>query len=221
MPNNQMISVLLADDHPSTRAGVRQILDRAPEIQIIGEAENGVETRSMLETLRPQVVLLDLQMQNLAPAAFAKWAHENFPRTIILVLTYHRNVSYMAGMLRAGAAGYLHKDIESSRLIEFVRRAADGENLFSREQLFEAQQWEAEVGDKIKRLTLREIDIVKLLIKGKSNSAIAVALNITKKTVVFHLTHISSKLQTGSRFETTLWGMDNLLDNLDIFPYLT
>jgi DNA-binding NarL/FixJ family response regulator len=217
MQNTTAITVLLADDHPSTLDGIRNMLDRTPDIEIIGEAEDGAETRSMLEALRPRVLLLDLQMQNFAPVAFANWAREISPQTVILVFTYHRRVNYLAQMMAAGAAGYLYKDIEAQHLIEFIRRAADGEDLFSREQLLAARQWQKTIGDKIKRLTRQELEIVKWLMKGKSNQAIAVALAISEKTVAAHLTNIFAKLQTKDRFETMLWGIDNLSDNIELY----
>ena len=135
------ISVLIVDDHPPIRAGICNMLARAHDISIIGEAQNGDEARRLLDKLRPHIILLDLVMPGFSPAAFAKWVRENYPETETLVLSAHDRDVYLAGMLEAGAAGYLDKSIREEGLIDAIRRAARGERLFSAGQELRAQRW--------------------------------------------------------------------------------
>jgi DNA-binding NarL/FixJ family response regulator len=210
----------LADDHPTTLDGLRAAFSRCLDIEIVGEAYNGMDAQHKVATLCPQVLLLDLGMPHLKPAEFVKWMRKNYPETVSLILTYHRNESYLAGMMEAGAVGYFRKDVLPQQLIDAIRHAASGETVFTLEQFLAAQEWKKEVGEKIKRLTPKEREIIKWITMGRSNRAISVALNISEKTIAFHLTHIYSKWLMKSRFEVGMWAADNLLDNLDIFPSL-
>lgn len=209
------ITILLADDHPATREGIRTLLSQAEDMEIIGEAENGFEVLDLVDKLRPQVLLLDLVMPG--PRAFEIEAQvrEHHPDTITLVLTSHNRDAYLAAMMDAGAVGYLGKDTGAERLIEAIRRAANGVSLFDAEQYARAQKWREEVGEKIKQLTKREIEILKLLANGLDNGQIAHELGISSKTAAFHITHILSKLQVNSRLEAALWGTKHLFDNLE------
>src|SRR5574342_606461 len=103
------ISVLIVDDHPPLRAGIRAILEKTSDIYVVGEAGSGNEAEKLLDELRPKVIRLDLKMPNFSAAAFEKWARENYPETITLVLTAHDRDFYLAGMMDAGVAGYLDK----------------------------------------------------------------------------------------------------------------
>src|SRR5215213_4214826 len=104
------ISVLIVDDHPPLRAGVRAMLEKTDDIYVIGEAESGDEAKKLLVELRPNIILLDLKMPGFSPAAFEKWARENYPQTVTLVLTAHDRDAYLANMMDAGAVGYLDKE---------------------------------------------------------------------------------------------------------------
>lgn len=117
------ITVLIADDHAMTRKGVRAFLDQAPDIQVVGEARNGDETRRLVERLSPQILLLDLVMPKLSPAELEKWVRTNYPETITLVLTAHDRDAYLSTMMEAGAAGYLDKKLRAGQLISAIRRA--------------------------------------------------------------------------------------------------
>lgn len=124
------ISVLIVDDHPPLWAGVRVMLEKTPDIYVVGEAESGEDAEKLLDELRPNIILLDLKMPNFSPSAFEKWARENYPETITLVLTAHDRDAYLASMMEAGAVGYLDKEARAEQLIEAIRRAASGESLF-------------------------------------------------------------------------------------------
>lgn len=141
-----IITVLLADDHPATRAGIRAMLSRHPDIQVVGEAENGNEVEKLVDKLCPQILLLDLVMPGPAPAELERRIREKHPEVITLVLTAHDRDAYLANMIDAGVSGYLHKTERAERLAEAIRRAAHGEILFDSEQLKRARDWREGAG---------------------------------------------------------------------------
>jgi DNA-binding NarL/FixJ family response regulator len=170
------ITVLLADDHPATRAGIRALLAQADDIEIVGEAQSGFEVYDLVQKLRPKILLLDLIMPGLRPAELEKQVRENHPETITLILTTHDRDAYLVSMMDAGVAGYLNKKESKEGLINAIRQAAQGEILFDKEQFVRAKQWREEVGVKINQLTPREKEILEMLAKGLDNDTIAKSL---------------------------------------------
>ncbi|MBX3037235.1 MAG: response regulator transcription factor [Anaerolineales bacterium] len=215
IPTQKKITVLLADDHPSMRAGIKELLHQADDIEVVGEASNGQEVFELVEKLKPNILLLDLMMPETRPAEIEKWVRQNYPETVTLVLTSHDRDHYLAQMMDAGAVGYLDKKIESNQLIDAIRRAVHGEILFDNEQYLRAKNWKEGVGNKINQLTIKEIEVLRLLAEGTSNEEISAKLGISVKTVSFHLTNIFSKLDVKSRQEATIWAVRNLSDNLE------
>jgi DNA-binding NarL/FixJ family response regulator len=213
--HTKKISVLIVDDHPPLRAGVRAMLEKTPDIYVVGEAGNGDDAENLLVKLRPNIILLDLKMPGFSPAAFEKWARENYPETVTLVLTAHDRDAYLANMIDAGAAGYLDKEARSGRLIAAIRRAASGENLFDEQQKKRAQRWREEVEKKWNSLSEREKQVLRLLAEGANNKDISSKLQISSKTVDKHLEKIYHKLGVSSRAETVLWAVEHMGD----FPY--
>lgn len=209
------ISVLIVDDHPPLRAGVRIMLEKTLDIYVVGEAGSGEEAEKLLSELHPNIILLDLKMPNFSPSAFEKWARENYPETITLVLTAHDHDAYLANMIEAGAAGYLYKEARAEQLIEAIRRAASGESLFDEEQKRRARKWHEDVEKKWNSLSEREQQVLRLLAEGLNNKDIASRLGITIKTLDKHLEKIYQKLAVASRAEAVVWGKDNVGD----FPY--
>jgi len=209
------ISLLLADDDPIARAGIRALLTKATDIKIVGEAREGFEAQQMVGKLRPTVLLLDLKMPGLAPAELEKWVRENYPEIITLVLTSHDRDAYLAGMMEAGAAGYMSKSESAERLIGAIRRAAQGEILFDVEQFARARHWRETVSEKLASLTERERQVLKLIAEGMDNKAIAQSLKITSKTAAFHVTNILEKLGLDSRQKAVAWILAHLSDDLE------
>ncbi len=199
------ISVLIVDDHPTLRAGVRRMLEKTPDIYVIGEAENEEEARKLLDELHPKIILLDLIMPDFSPHAFEKWARENYPETITLVLTAHDRDAYLADMIDTGTAGFLDKDVQAEQLIGAIRRAAHGEILFDETQISRAWHWHADVEKKWNSLTEHERQVLHLAVEGLDNKHIALNLSITTKTVEKHLTNIYEKLGVSSRAEAIVW----------------
>lgn len=209
-----IIRVLLADDHPATCAGLRAMLDAVPDIEIVGEAHDGIEAQQLIAALRPDVLLLDMVMSDLRPAEFVRWARANYPRTEVLPLTAHDRDYYLAWMVESGAAGFVTKDAAAENLVAAVRRAVRGEVLFSREQLARAEHWREAVGQKWECLTKREQEVLRLMVQGLDNATIAGVLGVQIRTVEQHVTHILDKLGITSRLEAAVWARDHLPEDL-------
>jgi len=208
------IRVLLADDHPVARAGIRAALEGAPDIEIVGEARDGLEVQRLTAQLHPDVVLLDLVMPGLRPVEFVHWVQANCPQTEVLPLTAHDWDYYLAGMLEAGAAGFLTKSEPLERLVERVRCAARGQILFSKEQRERVEHWREEVSTRWESLTAREREVLLLLAKGLDNAAISMTLDVTVKAVEHHVTNILYKLGLDSRLKAAVWAHDCLPEEL-------
>jgi two-component system, NarL family, response regulator LiaR len=215
MMDNTTITLVLADDHAVARAGIRAILGTAPDIEIVGEAENGAEVQELVAKLRPHMLLLDLKMPGPPAAEIEKWVRTNYPDTVTLVLTAHDRDSYLTRMIDAGAAGLLDKSESGERLIGAIRRAAKGEFLFDSGQLDRARHWRLAAGEKWESLTNREREILRLLVQGFDNAHIANMLTITSKTVAYHVTNILEKLEVSSRQEAVAWVHKYLPDTLE------
>ncbi len=203
--NQNLIRVILADDHPVTLAGIRAMLSEAHDIQIVGEAQDGLEAQQLTAQLRPHVLLLDLRMPGPRPAEVERWVRAHCPETVTLILTAHDRNAYLAEMIDAGAAGYLLKGVTAQRLIDAIRRAVRGDWLFDPEQLDRARRWRTEAGNKLRSLSKRERQVLKLLVQGLNNDAIATALNVTSKTAAFHVANILEKLGVASRQAAIAW----------------
>lgn len=212
---SKTITVLLADDHPSTRAGIHAILERASDIRVVGEADNGNDVQKLVTKLRPQVLLLDLMMPGPSPAELEKWVRAHFPDTVVLVLTAHDRDAYLASMMEAGAAGLLNKGESSERLVDAIRRAVHGEILFDAEQLMRVRRWREAAGDKWEELTVREREILRLLSNGLDNEEIAEKLVVSPKTIAYHVSNILGKLGVKSRHEAMAWLHKYMPENLE------
>lgn len=213
--NVNRISVLIIDDHPTLRAGIRAILEKAPDIFVVDETDNGEDAETLVNRLRPRIILLDLKMPDFSPVEFEKWVREHYPETVTLVLTAHDRDAYLASMMDAGAAGYLNKEIKEEQLINAIRCAASGENLYDEQQKKRAYDWREEVQRKWDNLSEREKQVLCLLADGASNKDISSKLRISPKTVDKHLEKIYQKLDVASRAQAVLWGIEHMGD----FPY--
>lgn len=199
------VRVLLADDHPVVRAGIRAMLEKALDIQIVGEATEGAEVRRLTAELYPQVLLLDLRMPGPPAEETVAWVRTRYPETAVLVLTAHDMNAYLARMVAAGAVGFVAKEEAPERIVEAVRRVARGEVLFSGEQLARARHWQEEVGARWESLTEREREVLGLIATGHSNKQIAEALAISENTVETHVGNLLGKLAVSSRTEAMAW----------------
>lgn len=208
-------SVLIVDDHSLLRAGIRAIIEKTDDLYVVGETGNGDDAKKLLDELRPKIILLDLKIPNFSPSAFEKWARENYPETITLVLTAHDRDAYLASMMDAGAVGYLDKEVNAEQLIDAIRRTVSGESLFDEQQKTRATKWHEEVEKKWNSLSEREQQILRLLADGASNKEISSKLSVSESTIEKHLEKIYQKLEVTSRAKAVLWGIENCMD----FPY--
>jgi DNA-binding NarL/FixJ family response regulator len=181
-------------------------------MQVIGDVQHGDQIRQRIAELQPAVLLLDLDMPNHQPAEIEKWVRENYPGIVTLVLTAHDRDAYLAGMMEAGAAGYLDKKLRSNDLLAAIRRAARGVVLFNDEQMERANRWRQKVRLKWDSLSTREREVLQLLTEGGDNQKISTLLGISINTVEKHLKNIYEKLGVSSRTEAIHWWVEKGTD---------
>jgi len=206
------VTVVVADDHEVAREGIRHMLSSAPDIVVVGVAEDGAAAQQLVTRLHPRVLLLDLLMPGPGPAEIALWVQAHHPETAVLVLTAHDRDYYLAQMLGSGAVGYLDKGARAQQLIDAIRAAAAGQLLFTQAQQRRAWVWREDVLLLWERLTPREREVLGLLSTGLSNREIAIRLRIVEKTVEKHVTEILRTLNVTSRTEAALWMVHSGLD---------
>ncbi len=208
------IRVIIAEDHAVVREGTRQLLEREPDIQVVGEAANGVEAVGLVERLRPDVAMLDISMPVMGGIEATEKIKAIQPSTAVLILTAYDDDQYVFALLGAGAAGYLLKDVPAAEVVRAVRSVHAGEPVLhpaiARKVLArfatEAHAEHPPPGEDA-LLTERERDILRLAACGMSNSRIADHLSVSVRTVQAHLTHIFDKLGVGSRTEAVIVGL--------------
>ena len=210
----ETITILIADDHPLTRTGIRAILEATPDLSVVGEAEDGDTAQRLVGELRPQVLLLDLKMPGLSSAELEKWVRVRYPEIVTIVLTAHDRDAYLSEMIEAGVAGYLDKNSRGEQLITAIRQAVGGQVLFSSEQIQRARLWRQQIGAQWQSLTQREREVLKCLANGLDNARIASSLSISQKTVAFHITNLMGKIHVASRQEASAWFNKNIPNDL-------
>ena len=191
------IGILIADDHPVVRMGLRGMLAGQPDFEVVGEAQTGEEAVDLTETLGPDVVLMDLRMPGMNGVTATARIGEQRPDSRVLVLTTSDSGADILRAIEAGATGYLLKDAPREDLFRAVRAAAEGKPLLAPEvaaHLVERVRWSS---DEI--LSRREVEVLELVARGKGNRDIAGELWISEATVKSHLLHIYSKLDAADR----------------------
>ncbi|WP_150958422.1 response regulator [Microbacterium testaceum] len=192
-----MIRVLIADDHPVVRAGVRALLDAETDIEVVGEAATADEAVALAAELAPELVLMDLQFGERAAGADAtRRVRALAAPPYVLVLTNYDTDGDILGAVEAGASGYLLKDAPPHELLAGVRAAAAGQSALAPAI---AGRLLARLREPRVTLSAREIEVVRLVARGASNAEVAARLHITDATVKSHLAHVFSKLGVSSR----------------------
>lgn len=204
------IRVLLADDHPALRMGLRVLLDRADDIEVVGEADDGETALALVETLCPDVAVLDCQLPGIDGMAVAVAAGQRAPSVRVVALSAYDDDRYLAGMMAAGAVGYLLKNEAPGRIVAAVQAAMRDEVLWTPEQTARVERWRVEVAHVRDSLTEREREVLRLVADGLSNKEIAQALYITVRTADFHVSNILRKLSVISRVEAAVWAKEHL-----------
>jgi DNA-binding NarL/FixJ family response regulator len=215
-----MIRVLLADDQPLVRTGFRMILDAEPDIEIAGEAGDGADAVRQCRALRPDVVVMDIRMPvQDGVAATTQIAADGQARVLVLT-TFHLD-EYVIAALRAGASGFLLKDVEAAKLAEAIRVIAAGKAIvdpavtrrlldqFTRQPPARKETDEdGPARDRLGELTGRELDVLRLVARGLSNAEIAAELVITETTVKTHVHHLLTKLGVRDRVQLVIFAYD-------------
>jgi len=212
--STKQIRVLLADNHIMTQMGIRAILAQAADIVVVGEAQNGNQVWSLIPKLHPHVLLLELQMPGSSPVKIERWIREQYPDIVTLVLTAHDRDAYLAAMVTAGVSGYLTKDIAPHNLLAAIRRAVQGEAIFTYAQLKRIRRWRETIEECQARLTVRESEVLIIVTQGKTNKEIAKTLYITEKTVEKHIGNLFRKVRVKSRAKLILWSIESRSDDL-------
>lgn len=200
------IRILLADDHSVVRAGIRQFLEEADDMQVIAEAADGEEAMRLIAEHQPDVAVLDIQMPKATGIDVTRWAGKAHNDVGILILSAYDEAPYITAVLEAGAQGYVLKTASPREIIEAVRNVHAGNSAMDAQVLQKvmAQLNKNQQSQPVEKLTEREMDVLLLVGKGFTNKAIGVQLGISDRTVQGHLAHIFNKLQAASRTEAVM-----------------
>jgi two-component system, NarL family, response regulator NreC len=207
------LRILLADDHIVMRTGLRALLERQPNLEVVGESENGRETVGLAASLRPDVVVMDVGMPVLNGIEATQMIVNQCPSVAVVILSMHADESYVMRALKAGARGYLLKDSAAADLIGAIQATSQGKSFFSpkvsrilAEDYVRVLKQKGAV-DTYDLLTSREREILQLLAEGKTNKEVATALNISPYTVETHRGHILQKLNLHNSAELVLYAV--------------
>ena len=203
------IRVLIADDHPLFREGMRGRLDRATDIEVVGEAASGDEAAQLAKTLNPDVILMDIKMPGMNGIEATRDIVQTSPETGVLVITMLEDNDSVFAAMRAGARGYLLKDSRGEGILHAIRAVASGEAVFGPEiaerivGFFSAPKAAAQQRA-FPQLTEREEEVLSLVAQGKTNQEISQQLYVSLKTVRNHVSNILLKLQLADRAQAVI-----------------
>jgi NarL family two-component system response regulator LiaR len=204
------ISVFIADDHAIVRQGIRALLATEPEIEVVGEAGDGLLAVERVLALRPDVTLMDLMLPGIEGAEAIARIREVWPAARMLVLTSFVTDEKVLPAIRAGARGYLLKDSDPEDLVRAIRQVDRGESPLDPSvagRVMSALSQPAGAAGSPDALTARELDVLREVARGYSNQEIADRLSLSEATVRTHISHILSKLQLASRTQAALYAL--------------
>jgi DNA-binding NarL/FixJ family response regulator len=207
------LHILIADDHPLFRKGMRTLLESLSDIRVIGEASTGQEAIDMAASLQPDLILMDLQMPNGSGLQATQMITSTSPHIKVLVVTLFEDDDSVFAALRAGARGYILKDAKEEEMLRAIRAVASGEAIFSPAIAVRLMDYftitQAAIPKEVfPELTERERQVLNLIASGKTNAAIAERLTISLKTVRNHVANIYSKLQVADRAQAAIRARD-------------
>ncbi len=215
MTKETNIRVLLIDDHTLFRSGIKALLQRQPGFEVVGEAGDALEGVKRAKILQPDVVLLDIHMPGITGRVAVSLVADEAPQARILMPTVSEDVEDLLQALRAGAHGYLLKNIETDFLVNAIRSAVDGDSVMSPQMTSKLmksvrapQEIPVAVADK-ERLSPREREILGFLARGASNKEIARSLDLAESTVKIHVQNILKKLNLLSRVQAAVYAVEN------------
>ncbi|PWT91931.1 MAG: DNA-binding response regulator [Acidobacteria bacterium] len=204
------IRILIADDHPMTREGIISVINARTDMKIVAETANGLQAVEAFFRERPDVVLMDLRMPEMNGLEATRKIMEQFPRARILVLTAYDGDEYIHQALKSGALGYLLKDTSKAEVISAIQIVHSGSR-YVPPDVFHRMSERISVMD----LSAREMQVLKLIVKGKSNKEIADELKILEGTVKYHVSMILSKMNVQDRTEAATAALRRGLVNFD------
>ena len=206
------IRVLLVDDHPVVRSGIRGLLEKVMDIEVVGEASTGEETLQIIKDANPDVLLLDMELPDIQGAQLAQRIQQLYPKVKILVLSAHDDSAYVRELLELGVSWYLMKEEAPEAIVNAVRGVAQGQQGWvSRSIAAQMASW-MQIGKPGNiKLTAREQEVLRLIVQGKTNRAIALELKISEKTVEKYIQAIFAKLDVASRVEAAVYAVQERL----------
>jgi RNA polymerase sigma factor (sigma-70 family) len=204
------IRALIVDDYPVVREGLRTMLSTDRTVQVVGEASDGAEAVAMVAEKKPNVVLMDIRMPNMDGIEATRQIKDKYPSTAVIVLTTYDSDAHVIDAVRAGASGYLLKDVSRELLLHTIRTVSSGTTLIRTDLLFEAissliqpkqafQETEASTIQALEELTPREREVLQLVTEGQTNKEIGKALSVSEVTIKKHMQSILAKLDTTNR----------------------
>lgn len=210
---SERLRVLLVDDHKLFRSGVKALLARQSDIEVVGEAADGLDGVQQARQLRPDVILLDLHMPGVSGREAVKTLSEELPETRVLMLTVSEDAEDLLETLHAGAAGYLLKNIDAEYFVDAIRRAAAGDSVVSPEMTGKLvaglkRKVAAPPPDK-DLLSAREREILAALARGASNKELAREFELAESTVKIHVQNILRKLKLSSRVQAAVYAVEH------------
>ena len=212
------IRVLIADDHRLFRRGLRQICETVGHLEVVGEAENGEEAVALAGQLKPDVVLMDIRMPVVDGVEATRRITESIPSVRIIILTMYRQDQYVFEAIKAGARGYLLKDIDEQELVDAVRAVHRGEALIDpglATRLLEEFRRLSQNAPDVEALTQAEMDVLRLVARGLDNKGIARELSLSERTVTNRLSEIYQKLHVANRTQAALLALRRGWASLD------
>jgi DNA-binding NarL/FixJ family response regulator len=207
------IRVLIAEDHPLMRSGICSTLTQEDDIEVVGEADNGLQTIKIALQTQPDIVVLDLSMPGMHFLETINQLKRRLEKTSVLVLTAYDDSQFVRGVAKAGVAGYLLKHEVPEALVNALRTVYQGGNWFSRTAFARLHEISAE-GNALADLTDRDRSVLDLIAAGKNNKQIAKQLSIAEQTVRNYVSRIYSKVGVHSRVELVVWARDHYLSSV-------
>jgi len=209
------ISVLIVDDHPIVRQGLHQLLEIQDGIEVVGEAASGKEAVKLVAELLPDVVLMDLIMEEMGGIDATREVRKISPHTQVVVLTSYHEDALIFPAIKAGALSYLLKNSLPEEVVDAVRAAARREARLHSRIAGRLMQEVAGTRPSVDALTARELEVLKLIASGMSNKQIANTLHVSHKTVKTHVSNLLSKLQLADRTQAAVYALRQRLVPLD------
>ncbi len=214
MNTSQTIRVMLVDDHNVVRSGLATFLRAYEDLDLVGEAKNGLEALNLCRKKRPDVILMDLMMPEMDGIAATRAILAEYPDIKIIAMTSFEDEELVQGVLAAGAIGYLLKNVTSDELAKAIRDAVSGKSTLSPEAATALVHATRPAQRPCPDLTEREKEVLNLVVQGQSNQQIADAMFISLATVKAHMSNILSKLQVSSRSEAIAYALKNKIVSL-------